>query len=144
MEVKIKNRRKGEGEVGNEGIFEQGVNECVCINGMEWNENVCETEGPKIERQKKQRRILPTWILEGKKSTPKDTENTNSVAEKNNSRIKDMFKLQKEKIINELEENKKFPLKLTTNLNKKKNKLGLSSAKLRSNCASYLLPFGVA
>ena len=72
LEVKIKNRRKGEGEVGNEGIFEQGVNECVCINGMEWNENVCETEGPKIERQKKQRRILPTWILEGKKSTPKD------------------------------------------------------------------------
>ena len=47
-------------------------------------------------REKKQRRILPEWIIKGgKKSEPPDTEKTNSAeAEKNDSQNKDLVQIE--------------------------------------------------
>ena len=86
---------------------------------MEWNASECEPQ--KI----KQKRILPNWILEGKKSTPKDTEKKDSEAEKNSSRIKEMFVLQK--IKKSQKKNRKFPLTLTTNVYKEQKNLSQNS-----------------
>ena len=44
-------------------------------NGMKERNGVCET----LFEQKKQKRVLPNWMLEGvKRSEPKDTEKNNS------------------------------------------------------------------
>ena len=58
-------------------------------------------------REKKQRRILPEWIIKGgKKSEPPDTEKTNSAeAEKNDSQNAVLVQIEKSK--SKIEEEKK-------------------------------------
>ena len=52
--------------------------------GIEWN--VMNGMSETLFEQKKQKRVLPNWMLEVKRSEPKDTEKNNSEdAEKNNS-----------------------------------------------------------
>ena len=52
--------------------------ECMNVGVMEWNDECRETE-QKISKIKiKKKRVLPSWILEGKEQNPPDTENIDS------------------------------------------------------------------
>ena len=69
--------------------------ECTNEDEMEWNVECVETEPKKVK--KKMKRVLPSWILEGKKQNLPDTEKIDSVkAEKINSIIEILFKNQEE------------------------------------------------
>ena len=77
------------------------------------------------EEKKGKKRILPTWILEGKKLDPQDTDKNDSTkAEIITSRIKELFKMQEQKQIKEHEKNTNFPIKLTTKKRMKKRTKG--------------------
>ena len=80
-------------------LAEGPANEWDNESGMEWNDECV--------MKFKKKRILPTWILEGKKSNHPDTEKHDSAkAEKLTAEFKEMFKRQKQKKNKENEKNK--------------------------------------
>ena len=100
---------------------------------MEWIVECVETEPKKVK--KKMKRVLPSWILEGKKQNLPDTEKIDSVkAGKINSRIEILFKNQEKKQLKIKEMENKYPLKITTRKGGKYSKKKQPKSKKKNYC----------